>query len=357
MRDVLKLFIIGGMFMILCTSCNPNRYFAFDDVRIVKKFPVTYNPGSPDILDLDIIGLQGIKILDDYILVSSSSDVGCLSIFSKDSISHMIDILKIGNGPGEILYAPFISWVNFSDDGRYALIYDFKGNYLKYDLVASIIDKTPVWNFVAVNLPVMDGARYFYIDDEQLLCRKCKPNRDGYERLIMDSSGEEISTPNVENLNRLSSLDMNLLSTGFVINGKNNRIAEFGSRINVIHLYSYVDEYAITLSVGDKMPKLNALEQLADENMRKMYYDSKSFDNYFAALYLDTPINELDSGTFPTPRIQLFDWEGNPIAEIIVPVKALFFDIDIVEKELYVIEYETEQILRYDISEICDLLR
>lgn len=344
------------MFMILSTSCNSNRYFAFDEVRIVKSFPITYTLSSPDSFDLNIIGLQGIKIHDDYIFVSSSSDEGCLSVYSKDSMSHMIDILKIGNGPGEILYAPYVSWINFSDAGRCALIYDFKGNYLKYDLVASIKDKNPVWNFVAKDLPIMDAARYFYIDEEQLLCRKCKPNRDGYERLIVNSNGDEISTPNMDNLNRISSSEMNLLSTSFVINRNNNRIAEFGSRINVIHLYSYVDEYAITLSVGERMHKLNDYEQLADEDMRKMYYDSKSFDNCFAALYLDTTINELDSGTFPTPSIQLFDWEGNPIAEIIVPVKALFFDIDITEKKLYVIEYESEQILRYDISEICDML-
>ena len=357
MRNILTLLLIWAIFMTLCTSCHQNRYFAFDDVHVIKNFPVTYELHDPVVLDLDIIGLSGIKVLEEHIVVSSSSDAGCFSIFSKDSTQHVIDLLKKGNGPGEILYDPFISWADFSDGGHYFFIYDFKGNYLRYDITGSIIDNAPVWEIIAEELPIMDGARYFYLDNKHLLCRKCKPDRDGYDRLVIGYNGEEIGSSNVGNLNIISSLDMNLLSTGFATNYKKSRIAEFGSRINVIHIYSYVDKFAKTLSIGEKMPKLKDLEQIGEDDVRKMYYDSKSFENCFAALYLNAKMCELDSGTFSNPSIHLFDWDGNAIAEILVPVKALFFDIDITEKKLYVIEYETERILRYDISEICDLLK
>lgn len=356
MKHFLKRFIILGIAVLSFTSCNQKQYFAFEDVRVVKTFPVTYELCSPEVLNLDVIGVQGIKVLSDYIIVSGSNDKGCLSIFSKTDKMHVADFLNIGNGPGEVLYTPFISWIHFSHDERCAYIYDFKGNYLEYDLSVAVADTIPLWNCIAKELPMMDASRYFYVDNDRLLCRRCKLDRNGYERFIVDCNGDIINSPNVGYLNMITSSDMNLLSTGFAINNTNNRIAEFGSRINVIHLYSYVDDFAITLSIGDKMTRLDDWEQLSEGEMRKMYYDSKSFNKFFAALYLGTTLDDLDSGTFDTPRIHIFDWEGNPIGEIAIPVRTLFFDIDITDKQLYVVEYETDHILKYDISEICDKL-
>ena len=83
MKHFLKRFIILGIAVLSFTSCNQKQYFAFEDVRVVKTFPVTYELCSPEVLNLDVIGVQGIKVLSDYIIVSGSNDKGCLSIFSK----------------------------------------------------------------------------------------------------------------------------------------------------------------------------------------------------------------------------------------------------------------------------------
>lgn len=40
------------------------------------------------------------------------------------------------------------------------------------------------------------------------------------------------------------------------------------------------------------------------------------------------------------------------MADISLPVRALYFDIDIIDDELYIVEYETDRILKYDISDI-----
>lgn len=357
MKAVLKLIIISFVSVVAFGACEDKRYFSFEDLYIVKAFPETYDPVFLESLNLGLIGVQGIKVLDDYITVSCNSDQGCICLVSTTGKLQSFTLLKNGNGPGEVLYRPFISWMSFSQDGRYAYIYDHKGNYLEYDLLSSISEGRPFWRCLAEDLSMADGARYFYIDKERLLCRKCKAGRDGYERQIVDSQGNVISALNIAYLNAISSSDMNLLSTGFAINSKLNRIAEFGSRLNVIHLYSYEYNFARTLSIGDKVCELDDMEQLPDEKMFKMYYDSKSFDDYFAALYLGATIEELDSGTFGNPRIHIFDWDGNPIAEIKVPVRSLFFDIDVDDGILYIVEYETEHILKYDISEICDILK
>ncbi len=40
--------------------------------------------------------------------------------------------------------------------------------------------------------------------------------------------------------------------------------------------------------------------------------------------------------------------------KISVPVRTLYFDVDVNEKQLYIVENDTEKILRYDISDVID---
>lgn len=354
MNSVLKFVAVSCMAVVMCVSCAQKRYFAFDEIRRVTAFPVSYEPCAPEVIDLGVIGVRGIKVLEDRMLVSCHSEHGCLFMFTKTGTMMSDAFLNAGNGPGEILYSPFMSWVGFDGSGLY--VYDFKGNFLEYDMLESSDTGIPAWRSLAEGLPMGEGARYFYLDSDRLLCRKSRAGGRGYERFVIDMNGNVLDTPNVGALNAICSSEMNLLSTGFAVNGDLNRVAELGSRQSVVHVYSVEDDFAVTLAVGGRMSELAELEQLSQEEMQKAYYDSKTFDDFFAALYLGATIDELDSDTFDNPRIHLFDWDGNPVAEIKVPVRALYFDIDIVGKNLYVVEYESEHLLKYDISDLFDRL-
>ena len=354
MIRILKHFTAYWMVVLMSISCVSKRYFAFDNLRAVTNFPVSFEPCTPEVINIGIIDVLGIKLLDDCMIVSCYSDHGCLSVFTKTGRMISDNLLNIGNGPGEILYRPYMSWVSF--DGSRLYTYDFKGNFLECDRHESVDSSIPIWHSLAEDLPMGDGARHFYLDKDRLLCRKSRADGYGYERFVIDLNGNVLQGPNVEVMNSMSSSEMNLLSTGFAINGNLNRVAELGSRQSVVHVYSVVDDFAVTLPINGEISDLTELEQLQPEEMPKAYYDSKSFDDFFAALYLGTTTSKLDSGTFGNPSIHLFDWDGNPVAEIKVPVRTLSFDLDISEKNLYVVEYETGLILKYDISELCDRL-
>ena len=45
-----------------------------------------------------------------------------------------------------------------------------------------------------------------------------------------------------------------------------------------------------------------------------------------------------------------FSWEGKPLARVVLPDRALSFDIDVDERQLYVVGYEDESILRYTLD-------
>ncbi len=56
------------------------------------------------------------------------------------------------------------------------------------------------------------------------------------------------------------------------------------------------------------------------------------------------------------PKIQLFDWNGNPLAEILLDRQATSFDIDFVNGNLYILDGQTEEFYRYDIGNLLALI-
>ena len=62
--------VIVCMAGLLAVSCDQSRYFAFEDVEYVAGFPASYRLGSPEILPVDAIGIQGVNVFNDFILLS-----------------------------------------------------------------------------------------------------------------------------------------------------------------------------------------------------------------------------------------------------------------------------------------------
>lgn len=354
MRNILLLFIFAA---IACgaVSCSQEKFFVFDDVICVERFPVECSVINPEILEIDAFGIQGIEIFDDFILVSSYDSCGCLSAFGKDGMMISSPFLKTGRGPGEILYRPFISWLDFKRNSYGNIVagmFDFKGQYIEYDVTGTLDADMPVWKCVADSLPLSSGARYFRIDDNNFLCRRRKSNDDGYDRFIESLHGGHYCNSAMEYLNSITSSEINLLSTYFLVNPEKTMVAELGSRLNVINLYSIASDFKATIILGKEPENILDMEMKSEDEMSKNYYDAKAYEDFFVGLYLGTTLGELDEGNFSEPKLHFFSWDGEPLADISLPVRTLFFDIDLTENKLYVVEYETEKILRYDISEL-----
>ena len=127
------LFILTALVLIL-TSCEHKDYFAFDDVSFVRNFPNKYVLGKADTLDVELIGIHGVKSFGDYLLVSCAAPKGCLSTVTLGKETKVTNtFLMIGSGPGEVLYRPYISWMSFyeKDGGCKAGVYDYAGSFIE----------------------------------------------------------------------------------------------------------------------------------------------------------------------------------------------------------------------------------
>lgn len=347
-------YLCSVVTILVVASCSRGKYFSFKNVEFLTEFPVEYVPENPEVLDVNVMGVQGIKVFDDFILVACTDSDGCLSAFDKDGKRLSRSFLKIGRGPGEVLYKPFISWFDFYRSGTgniLAGIYDNKGKYIEYDITASIVANVTRWRCLADSLRMDYGPDYSLIADDKFMCRRVKENRGGYERYIVDGRSVCSCNQAMEYLNSFSSAELNMYSTAILVNNEKSLVAELGSRLNVVHVYSLTSHLAKTISLKNHLEDVNAEESKEPDQMCKIYYDAEKFDDYFVGLYVGDTFENLDRGSFRIPQLHFFSWEGKPLAKLQLPTRALSFAIDQTEGELYLVEYNTEKILRYDISD------
>lgn len=82
-----------------------------------------------------------------------------------------------------------------------------------------------------------------------------------------------------------------------------------------------------------------------------------AYPEFFGALYLNDTDVDYQQGKSADPAIQLFDWNGTPLAEIRTDRKITVYDIDLINGVLYTLNHDTEEIFRYDIREILENLQ
>ena len=342
--------------VLILTSCEHKDYFAFDDVSFVRNFPNKYVLGKADTLDVELIGIHGVKSFGDYLLVSCSEPKGCLSTVSlEDKPKVTNSFLMIGSGPGEVLYRPYISWMSFyeKDGRREGGVYDYTGSFLELDISQDSLSNA--YRYLSRSLPTASGSRYFYVSPNRFLCRRSKGDGSGFERLLVDSLGRECHIASMDYLNEISSSEQNLLSSSIVIDDKSGTVAEASSYLNVIHLYSLDASrkgFAKTVALGNRLVDIRDVERQGLDLIPRTYYDVHPYKGFFAALYVGAKMEDFEQGICPHPSIHLFSWTGEPLAKIQLPVNALLFDIDAENSTIYVVEMVSEKILRYNLPDI-----
>lgn len=349
------LFILTALVLIL-TSCEHKDYFAFDDVSFVRNFPNKYVLGKADTLDVELIGIHGVKSFGDYLLVSCAAPKGCLSTVTLGKETKVTNtFLMIGSGPGEVLYRPYISWMSFyeKDGGCEAGVYDYAGSFIELDVSQDSLSNA--YRYLSRSLSTRSGSRYFYVSPNRFLCRRSKADGSGFERLLVDSFGREYHIASMDFLNEISSSEQNLLSSSIVIDDKSGIVAEVSSYLDVVQLYSLDTSrkgFAKTLALGGKLQNLRDVERQGLDLTPRAYYDVHPYKDFFAALYVGAKMDDFEQGLCSPPSIHLFSWTGEPLAEIKLPVNALLFDIDTENNAIFVVESHSEKILRYDMPNL-----
>ena len=170
---------------------------------------------------------------------------------------------------------------------------------------------------------------FISISDSVFFCKESSPDFTQQKRYLAGKTAGMLP-PVIERLNEAKvsdSKDINIISTIAKMSRVNERIVEMPIGLNYINIYSLNGDFARTVCVGDELDDISEIEDRKEWNRMYTYADLRL-------------------------SILLFDWDGKPLAELKLTRFVNSFDIDMVNKTLYVFDVYNDKMFAYDLSEV-----
>lgn len=356
MKKIFYLFFVFTMLIGCHESSNPSKIMAFDKIEYVHSFPKSYTLSNEKLVDWDLIGMKQFRIVDSLLIVSTNDKNGFWSFFLADDLSFKGSFIKQGQGPNEFIYSPDIINSSFQreKDLLIAYIYDFQtGRLYKMNVDDSFSTQENILELTKDNLPpfLFDFA---IIDDGIFYCKEIANEQTQQLRYILNHEVKE--TPiKFDRLNKAQVAkgeDFNIISSITVKHPKKDIIVEAPITLNQINLFSCMGELQKTICVGDKLDNIGSIENKIQWMRIYTYGAVRTYNDFFAVLRIGDDKKTFQTTRKSLPIIQLFNWEGEPIAEIKVNRFITSFDFDLRNKYLYTLDSPTDEFYRYNISSI-----
>jgi hypothetical protein len=354
------LFLYTTLLIAGCgeQETSSSDYMILDDVRYVNRFPQTFSLDNAIEVDADIIGMQSFHIIDSLLIFSTTDKDGLWSFVSLPDYRFMGKFITKGNGPYEFIFSPFAGQQYFfREEGKlFCDIYDSqKGKLYRMNMDESIRNGRLAIRTLNDSLPpFMFG--FAVIDSATFLCREINGTQTQQTRFLLHD-GQRTTSPLLEKLNRASirhGEDFNILSAS--IKRNNSLIVEMPVYLNYINMYSPDGSFGRTVCVDRKLDNIGEIQNQSRKDRLFPFISLSLFSTFWGVVY----VNE-DTKTYLTerkklPSILLFDWDGEPLAELRLNTHVTSFDIDFINGCLYTLDLYTDVFCKYDIRDILEKL-
>ncbi|SEK19861.1 TolB-like 6-bladed beta-propeller domain-containing protein [Parapedobacter koreensis] len=364
----LKLFSKITALLFVCSLTNCKQFFhpsdlsgnmSFQDVKYVDEFSRTYTLKNKKKTNIDLIGMKNFAIHDSLLIISTSNADGLWSFICLKTGKYLGSFLTRGQGPFQFIESPSVSnKVIFTNenDSTVSYIYDFqRGELLRLNIARSLeLNKLNI-NVVNDSLPPF-LFNFIMIDSTTFFCKETSPHLTQQIRYIKKLNSK-IEPTFLTPLNRAQirdGEDINILSTIAKRNDKINRIVEMPIGLRHINIYSLDGTFSRTINIGEQSDKLSDIQDKFRWNRIYTFADLRVFDNFFGVVYINEDEKTYQTGRKRIPTILLFDWDGNPLAELKLSHHITSFDIDFNQGELYTFDVHADELYKYDIKHILD---
>ncbi len=339
---------------ILMTCCKPmpdNVMVFKDSVKYIDSFPQAYTLENPEDVSLDIIGVLDFTILDSIAVFNTMEKRSAWKILSLEDMHILGEILDIGNGPEEFLSIPWPSQCEFFRQG--GDICCMMGDMSKRRMCSLNLSKSLDEGKLALDV-VLEDLPYpcftmFYIDSNALFYRTISPDMSRQDRFLREGGSdmvpsglEELNTAHVE-----PGKNYNLLSSHMKYVRDKNLIVEVPVALTDINIYSLDGQNSMSLCLRDRPSDIDALQQLSPADIPHTFSALRTYGDYFAVLYIGETAMTYETGRKNLPHVYVFDYEGNPKADIALDKQVTSFDFDMEHGFLYAFDLITEQMYRY----------
>ena len=354
--------VAGAVIYALVAGCAATEtQLPFEDVEYVKDFPVTYDVRNGSVVETGRIGLLDIMLCgSDTLLIATQDNGGFISAMNLNDGTMSAGFFRQGNGPGELLYAPyFYQTAKTADaDGAALVLEDGKGNMLSWKLEGLFQHTQP--DIEVINDSVPSALRMLYINDSTYLYWTLAADQSCQTRCLQCGT-EKIRTKSMEKLDSRTitvkdGFMFNVLSSFPAYDASRDIVIEASMMLNTIDLYSLQGDFEKTVCLGRKADDIEKICSGGIQGLRSTFTRPILFDDFFAVMYKGGLTITPPMYKAPDPRIYLFGYDGSPKAELVMHEGASAFDIDADGGFLYTLDRERELIQRYDISEALEAI-
>ncbi len=359
MKKKTIFYLIACTVMLWLQSCKHNtssdNNMAFDSVNFVEKFPRSITLQNKTEPKIDVIGIRNFAIYDSLLIFSTINDDALWSLVSLNNYSTLGNFLKKGQGPFEFIESPSVgSRATFSkQDSLFAYIYDSqKGNLLKMNIDESLRSKETKIYSVSQSLPSF-LFNLVLIDSVTFMGKEINPTQTQQIRYLIHGKDKKP----IQMLSKLNNAkieqgeDINILSTITKRNEKQNILVEMPIGLNHLNLYTLDGKLRKSICIGKQLDNIDDIQEKKRQNRLYTFADLRIFEKYFGVLQINEEEETYQTARRKKPSILLFDWVGNPLAELKLDHHITSFDIDFQKGDLYTFDAHSDEFYKYNIKD------
>jgi len=316
----------------------------------------------------DAIGLSAIHTIDNYLITRKSGSEYFFTVYSLDSLKELGQIVRNGDGPNEFPTVAAFDYVSSKNNFSYLWAHDLNRPILsKININKSLEEGKTVVEDTA-SLPLEESfVTVFKFSNEKIVGRSGNTVPDMGRLKIYNPKEKKISKmvpffPKVEYSRTDDEFMVTKLNSIYVASltfkPDGSRMASAMNNFNQVDIFDSNAELILSLKDNVEEYDKRRKEFLNNENLDfrhlKSYYSGvTSTNNFIFSIFRNQPNEDYGEKLIPV-TVRVFDWEGNPIAELNIP--DYLFSIAIDEKNGYLIgfSYHQEKLMRYDIKEVLD---
>lgn len=341
------------------TACNMHdNIMAFEDnVRYIQEFPIEYAAENPEKVESGIIGILDFVFVDSMMIVHTMESEEAWKILSLEDLEPMGGFIAEGRGPIEFLSIPWPSQVEFFHDesGSLCCYLDDsrKKRFCKMHVDKSLTDHKLCLEIIKNDLPY-PCFRTVYINDSTLFYKTITNDMTSQKRFLLQN-GISVEPESFRKLNSAHvdpGKDYNLMSSLINYVREQDLLVESPVKLNYINIYSPDGSYAMSLCLGSQLSDIEKLQHCDPKDMPMTFSGLRTYKDCFAVLYIGETAWTYETGPLNSPHIYVFDYKGNPLADIHIDRQATGFDFDFKNKTLYIYDLATETMWKYDVPGI-----
>lgn len=341
------LILVLCPFLLFCSKSNP------EFTSVIPNFPEHKTLEGTQILK-ETMGTIYITKIDSLFVLSTIQDT-LIHIYDTDE-NFISSFGKIGRGPNEFSNVPFINFASSKDN--FNSIYSLDRQLLKVNVInlnSSIVENKLIMdNEIELPSELVGTQTVFFVDDEKIIgiyddkfYRALDQRRGGFYYFPYSETFEIIELHNLQ-------IDPYEVMPATNINSRIAVSSPDGSKFAIVLTYSPLLEIFDTGSTTPKRYYLGSttpqnifeLESFKDEELIEYYTFIDSSDKYIYLLfsgnhYSETPLEN---------KIQVIDWDGNPIKEYIIPQNygLNMFKVDEENSTIYGLSYSNDAIYKFN---------